>query len=97
MHGVFGLFIDGGANAVAQQNCTVNTQWFFPARLLWRGVLPAGAHTFSIRFMGGTGIYLLRNDATLLSNNTYNYLKISEVGVGPIGPQGPPGRHLGHR
>lgn len=92
VHGTIALFVDGVANAIAQQSVTVNAQWFAPARLLWRGVLPAGPHTFMVRFIGGTGIYLLRNDASVMANaGAYNYLRISEVGVGPIGPQGPPG------
>ena len=90
-NGVVGLFIDGAANAVVQQSFTLFAQAFGPTRLFWRGVLAAGAHTFTLRFSGGTGIYLLRNDASNAASNNINFMRVSEVGVGPIGPQGPPG------
>jgi hypothetical protein len=45
------LFIDGAANAVAQgQHVVGSTFAGAPLRIFWRGVLAAGAHTFSVRF-----------------------------------------------
>ena len=64
---VSALFIDGAANAVQQCICGLFAQQMAPSRLVWRGVLAPGAHTFQTRFAGTTGSYLLRNDASILT------------------------------
>jgi hypothetical protein len=65
---VSALFIDGANNAVQQAIFTCNAQWFGPTRILWRGVLSGGAHTFQVRWGANSGSYLLRNDGTVLTN-----------------------------
>jgi hypothetical protein len=83
------LFIDGAANAVAVSGSVVNTNWFSPQRLHWRGVLAAGAHTFMVRW---SAPYLNRNDTgRYFGGAMADQMVITEIGVGPVGPQGPPG------
>jgi hypothetical protein len=73
------LFIDGGVNAVQQSVFTCNAQWFGPSRILWRGVLSAGPHTFQVRWGAGSGSYLLRNDGTVLGPAHACTIAIREV------------------
>lgn len=64
------LFIDGATNSVQQSIVGLFAQAMAGSRLLWRGVLSAGPHTFQVRWSGGSsGCYLLRNDATVLTGS----------------------------
>lgn len=74
------LFIDGAVNAVQQATFTANAQWMGPTRILWRGALSAGAHTFQIRWGAQSGSYLMRNDGTVLTSANACTIAIREVG-----------------
>ena len=63
------LFIDGATNAVQESAVGLFAQSIAVSRILWRGVLSAGAHTFQVRWCGSTGSYLLRNDSTVFTGS----------------------------
>jgi hypothetical protein len=88
-----GLFIDGAAAAVAQQNQVIVAGFLHNFRVYWQGVLAAGAHTFTVRFGGTvTNSYALAASAARIGGGAMREtMVIREIGVGPVGPQGPPG------
>jgi hypothetical protein len=84
------LFIDGNAVSVAE--ATNYTYVESPYQVFWQGVLPAGPHTFQIRFAGGTTTYLNGYGGTRQGGGSQRAtLKISELGGGVQGPPGPQG------
>jgi hypothetical protein len=89
-----GLFIDGGATAVAQASAVFNATWSnSPIRVYWQGVLPAGQHTFSVRFGGNAAAAWLNglNGLATGGGMMRSTMTIREIGVGAVGPQGPAG------
>jgi hypothetical protein len=78
-----GLFVDGGAPAVAQK--TINSAASTPLdmRLYWQSVLAAGAHTFTVRFASsstGTAAFVNGSNANRWGGGAMRTtMKISEV------------------
>jgi len=85
------LFVDGVS--VAQQGGVYNTSWGLPVSLYWQGVLSAGAHTFMLRFVGTTGLYINGANGTpyQLQKTTMVISEVAQAAAGPAGVQGPPG------
>jgi hypothetical protein len=87
------LYLDGATDAIASSRALVgNLGWTDQATVWWDGILPAGAHTFSVRVMANTAnTHINGSGAQMGGASQFASMLIEEVGIGAVGPQGPPG------